>query len=907
MKIGSVAYQRLHLMLTLNIPNTFRSTHLITRLKLGACVALAILISSVLASAASSITAVRSAKGITVTYEGTLQSADNVTGPWSDVTGVSSPAALQLSGQAKFYRSVGAAGPTGPLIYSYRSLFRLDEEFSGTGETLSKVIELGNVNTTGTVTGVSDYGDGEGAWLVDADGKGKVLSRPGLASPSGGNFGGGINGKISLNNSGNAAFGVDVNRGDGNVQEVVYYHRSSNAWSSIARKGTVVKKGTITATLSFATINDTEDVVFAANLDTGGSGVYWHNPTTKTITPILEPGDTVGGKTIANARRVQVSQIGRIITFEAQIVDEGNYGAYQWKDGVVTQLIAFGAAAPDQKGQATASPFDELRGPIANSGGDVATLGKTAEGWGAYLRTRSGKLTRVAGPGDTVAGATLKQVGSSYRNEVRIGEDGSVLFVAIFENDERGLYLWHPDGTWTEAARVGKDMRNIGKVTGIGLAIGGDSGFGLSTDGKLGFPVGTDDGKVHLILARPAAPAPRLTSKTYSYKSLFRLNEPFSTTGETLSKVVEVGNANNAGTVTGVSDYGDGEGAWMVDADGKGKVLSRPGRAVPSGGVFGGGINGKISLNNKGNAAFGVDIDRGEGNVQEVVYYHRQTDAWTSIARRGTVVKGGTIKATLSFATMNDADDVVFAANLDNAAGEAIGSGVYLYDAATKAIVPLLEPGNTVGGKKVANARRVQISQTGRIITFEAQLDGDGNYGAYQWKDGTVTQLIAFGSAAPDTTGKSTGLPFGELRGPISNSGGDVASFGFTADGSGTYLRTRDGKLTRIAGAGDVLPGGMLKGVGSSYRNDVRIGEDGSVMFSAIFDNDERGLFLKHPNGTVTEVARVGKEIKGLGKVTGIGLAIGGDSGFGISLDGKLAFPLGFADGSVHLILATPN
>jgi len=54
-------------------------------------------------------------------------------------------------------------------------------------------------------------------------------------------------------------------------------------------------------------------------------------------------------------------------------------------------------------------------------------------------------------------------------------------------------------------------------------------------------------------------------------------------------------------------------------------------------------------------------------------------------------------------------------------------------------------------------------------------------------------------------------------------------------------------------------------------------------------------------------VARVGKEIKGLGKVTGIGLAIGGDSGFGISLDGKLAFPLGFADGSVHLILATPN
>ncbi len=889
-------------MCILNKTNSLRSTHLITQLKLGVCGALAILTSSVLVSEASIITAVRSANGITVTYEGTLQSADSVTGPWSDVSGASSPAAIQLSGPAKFYRSFSAAGPTGPLIYSYKSLFRLDEEFSTTGETLGKVIELGNVNSVGSVTGVSDYGNGEGAWLVDADGKGKVLSRPGLAVPSGGNFGGGINGKISLNNSGNVAFGVDVDRGEGNVQEVVYFHRTSDAWSSIARKGTVVKGGTITATLSFATINDNDDVVFAANLDSGGSGVYWHSAANKTITPILEPGDTVGGKAIASARRVQVSQIGRIITFEAQIVDDGNFGAYQWKDGVVTELIPFGATAPDQKGQATASNFDDLRGPIANSGGDVATLGHTAEGWGAYLRTRSGKLTRVAGPGDTVGGAKLKQVGNSYRNEVRIGEDGSVLFVAIFENDERGVYLWHPDGSWTEAARVGKDMPKIGKVTGIGLAIGGDSGFGLSTDGKLAFPVGTDDGKVHLILARPAAPAPALSSKTYAYKSLFRLTEPFSTTGETLGKVIEVGNANNAGTVTGVSDYGDGEGAWLVDADGKGKVLSRPGLAVPSGGTFGGGINGKISLNNTGNAAFGVDIDRGEGNVQEVVYYHRKSDTWTSIARKGTVVKGGTITATLSFATMNDADDVVFAANLDSG-----GSGVYLYDAATKTIVPLLEPGNTVGGKKVANARRVQVSQNSRIITFEAQLDGDGNYGAYQWKDGTVTELIAFGSAAPDTTGKSTGLPFGELRGPIANASGDVATFGFTADGSGAYLRTRDGKLTRIAGAGDVLPGGMLKGVGSSYRNDVRIADDGSVLFSAIFDNDERGLFLKHPNSTVTEVARVGKDLKGLGKVTGIGLAIGGDSGFGISLDGKLAFPVGFEDGSVHLVLATPN
>ncbi|MDA1274146.1 MAG: hypothetical protein O2960_08850 [Verrucomicrobia bacterium] len=47
----------------------------------------------------------RTATGITITYEGTLQSADSVTGPWTDVGGSTSPAAISFSGSAKFYRS----------------------------------------------------------------------------------------------------------------------------------------------------------------------------------------------------------------------------------------------------------------------------------------------------------------------------------------------------------------------------------------------------------------------------------------------------------------------------------------------------------------------------------------------------------------------------------------------------------------------------------------------------------------------------------------------------------------------------------------------------------------------------------------------------------------------------------
>src|SRR5262249_30474945 len=77
----------------------------------------------------------------------------------------------------------GGRAQAAEITYTYKSLLRLDEPFSGTGETLSPNLEIGDVNTAGTVTGVVNYGDGEGGFLVDAVGKGMVLSRPGKASP----------------------------------------------------------------------------------------------------------------------------------------------------------------------------------------------------------------------------------------------------------------------------------------------------------------------------------------------------------------------------------------------------------------------------------------------------------------------------------------------------------------------------------------------------------------------------------------------------------------------------------------------------------------------------------------------------------------------------------------------------
>src|SRR5205823_2589835 len=132
--------------------------------------------------------------------------------------------------------------------------------------------------------------------------------------------------------------------------------------------------------------------------------------------------------------------------------DDDNYGAYMWNNGTLTELVRKGSAEPDATGKPTTNKFNELRGPIANASGNVLMLGNTDAGWGVYLWTAADKkLVRIVGPGDTVDGQKVVQVANSFRNDVRINDNGSILFCAQFDDNPtdgvRGLYLRLPDGT----------------------------------------------------------------------------------------------------------------------------------------------------------------------------------------------------------------------------------------------------------------------------------------------------------------------------------------------------------------------------------------------------------------------------------------------------------------------------
>ena len=56
-------------------------------------------------STGGKISIARTATGVTITFEGTLQEAASVTGPFTDVAGATSPATIPFSGNAKFFRA----------------------------------------------------------------------------------------------------------------------------------------------------------------------------------------------------------------------------------------------------------------------------------------------------------------------------------------------------------------------------------------------------------------------------------------------------------------------------------------------------------------------------------------------------------------------------------------------------------------------------------------------------------------------------------------------------------------------------------------------------------------------------------------------------------------------------------
>jgi hypothetical protein len=384
--------------------------------------------------------------------------------------------------------------------YTFKSLATLDSTVAG--HTITGDFEVATLNARGELTFVVETDGGEIAMLINSNREGIALSPPGGPSPVGGTFGTGLSNKVGLNDSGNVAFTEAVDLGDGAVEGVLFWDRAADKWTHVVKGGMPAPGGgTIASTVSFCTLNNFNDIVFAGNLG-DNTAAFLSDGTTRELTLIAGPGTKIGSTTFENCRRVQIGADNRIITFEGQTAGSDNFGAYGWKDGELFEIAAVGAAAPG------GGTFTELRGPIANANGDIAVLGATDAGWGAYLYTaRDKKLVKVAGPGDSLPGdtvgskRTLGNAESIGRNSIRIGTDGSVLFAAQ-SDDGSGVYLWR-NGEISPVAVVGQTLPDIGKIAAMANSDLSSWGLGYATNGLIAFTALTEDDTTHLVLGTP--------------------------------------------------------------------------------------------------------------------------------------------------------------------------------------------------------------------------------------------------------------------------------------------------------------------------------------------------------------------------------------------------------------------
>jgi hypothetical protein len=391
--------------------------------------------------------------------------------------------------------------------YLFKSLITLDAEVPG-GDTITSHYEVGNLNVKGQATVTTNFSSagGQGMLFFDTDGKVTVVSRAGMDAPGGGTFtGGGISHKMPLNDAGNLAYTADVNFGDSSGGAVFFYDRAADKATVVMRPGAPIPGGgTSAGNDSFVAMNNANDIVIPVKVtesSAGPSGTALVLYSGGQLSTLVRPGGTGAAGNLIQSYRPHLTDNG-IVTFEGKVDGDSTFGAYMIRNGELTVL-----ATPDTQAPGGTAKFANLRGPQANSNGDVIMLGNLEDGnWGVYLwRAAEKKLVAVVKPGDDLPGiGKVASADGGGRNSVRLGDDGSILFVAALADGSEGLFRIK-DGTTTPVVKTSQEMKGVGTASILVSSSFPTASYGLgyNVNGQILFPAGTSDGKEHLVLATP--------------------------------------------------------------------------------------------------------------------------------------------------------------------------------------------------------------------------------------------------------------------------------------------------------------------------------------------------------------------------------------------------------------------
>jgi hypothetical protein len=317
-------------------------------------------------------------------------------------------------------------------------------------------------------------------------------------------------------------------------------------------------------------------------------------------------------------------------------------------------------------------------------------------------------------------------------------------------------------------------------------------------------------------------------------------------------------------------------------------------------------MNQPVSMNQRGNIAFAAPITiQGETSVG-IFRWDAETRQVTPVALKGLPASDNLTFAAgaHAFPAINNHDEIAFAARAPDAAGK-IKEGLFLLGRDQR-FTTIAAPGQKLSNGRTMERVYPHALNDGGVITFTGAGTEPGTAGAYVWEQGTLTQVLGWGSSTTRAAGAPPYLGWSGLW--PNNADRSVLSWVTIQDG-GQYnyglLRLVNRRLEPVLVPGQVLPdGGKLRS--ADWVSEPN--EAGQHALIARLQNGPDTVYLLSPDGTLTPVLQKGTTTE-VGTITKIRRGIeqpAQTSGLGLNRKGQIALVVQIDSGPDTIVLLTP-
>jgi hypothetical protein len=400
---------------------------------------------------------------------------------------------------------IGAAGQVGAAGFSsYKAVAYLDDVAPG-GTHYVDNFQAGAISERGEVAFISAYeaDDSEGLYLAAEDGV-MAIVQPGVAATDGWSFSGGgpigqIIGPVSMNASGDIAFGSDIKKGDTVSSGNFIWNRATRSFTKVNLPGEEAPGGGQFGEVpgqAWASLNDRGDVLFEAKVPNPSGeqelGLFLRTADGK-VSAVVRPGDASpegGVFSLPRRARGTINSSG-VVVFRANVTRGGDTwtGIYRFHDGKITPVVTPETDAPG------GGKFVQALDPRINNQGQIAFLGGTADGLGVY-RIDNGQIKALIAPGSDLPGGSKLDGAATTECGLQINQSGAVAMLLMLDDGGMGVYVYRDD-TLDVVSRPGMELPGVGAVEDNAHCVA------ISNTGHVAFEAHLAGDKVALVLATP--------------------------------------------------------------------------------------------------------------------------------------------------------------------------------------------------------------------------------------------------------------------------------------------------------------------------------------------------------------------------------------------------------------------